>query len=51
MAAGEPGPSLVARLLFVLLGLSFLGAAWVWSHRSERWAGQMVDRARETVGR
>ncbi len=42
---------MLARLVLVLLGLGFLGAAWVWSHRSEPWAGQMVDRARETVKR
>ncbi|MCP3167439.1 hypothetical protein [Myxococcus qinghaiensis] len=51
MAQGEQGPSMLARLVLVLLGLGFLGAAWVWSHRSEPWAGQMVDRARETVER
>ncbi|NTX04825.1 MULTISPECIES: hypothetical protein [Myxococcus] len=50
MAQGEQGPSKLARLVLVLLGLSFLGAAWVWSHRSEPWAGKMVDRARESVG-
>ncbi|GEN11774.1 hypothetical protein SAMN05443572_115135 [Myxococcus fulvus] len=51
MAQGEAGPSVLARLVLVLLGVSFLGAAWVWGHRSEPWAEQLVERARQTVGR
>lgn len=48
--AKEAGPSVLARLLLVLLGLGFLGAAWVWSHRSEPWAARWVDTARRTAG-
>ncbi|QSQ17836.1 hypothetical protein [Myxococcus landrumensis] len=51
MSAQEAGPSVLARLVLVLLGLSFLGAAWVWGHRSESWASPLVERARQTVGR
>ena len=49
-SAGEAGPSFLARLVFVLLGCVFLGAAWVWSHRSEPWAARLVDNAQRTVG-
>lgn len=51
MAKEASGPSAFARLVLVLMGLGFLGAAWVWSHRSEPWASRMVDEARRTVGR
>ncbi len=51
MAKEASGPSAFARLVLVLLGLGFLGAAWVWSHRSEPWASQLVDEARRTVDR
>ncbi len=51
MAKDSSGPSAFARLLLVLMGLGFLGAAWVWSHRSEPWASRLVDRARRTVDR
>ncbi|WP_338869179.1 hypothetical protein [Myxococcus stipitatus] len=51
MSQDAAGPSVLARLMLVLLGLSFLGAAWVWSHRSEPWASPLVERARRTVGR
>ena len=47
--AKEDGPSTLARLLLVLIGISFLGAAWVWSHRSEPWASRLVDNARRTA--
>ncbi len=46
----EAGPSVLARLLLVLIGIGFLGAAWVWSHRSEPWASRVVDRARRSAG-
>jgi hypothetical protein len=49
--AKEAGPSTFARLLLVLLGLGFLGAAWVWSHRSEPWAARLVEDARGRVER
>ncbi|NMO23116.1 hypothetical protein HPC49_47100 [Pyxidicoccus fallax] len=45
--AKDAGPSVLARLLFVLLGCGFLGAAWVWSHRSEPWAARLVDTVRK----
>jgi hypothetical protein len=51
VAKDASGPSAFARLLLVLMGLGFLGAAWVWSHRSEPWASRLVDRARRTVNR
>jgi len=51
VAQADAGPSALARLVLVLLGLGFLGAAWVWSHRSEPWAGRLVERARQTVAR
>lgn len=47
--AKEAGPSAFARLLLVLIGLGFLGAAWVWSHRSEPWAARLVEGARGQV--
>lgn len=34
MAAEGGGPSFLARLILVLLGLGFLGAAWAW-HRKD----------------
>ncbi|AKQ68544.1 hypothetical protein A176_005456 [Myxococcus hansupus] len=49
-SAGDAGPSFLARLVLVLLGCAFLGAAWVWSHRSEPWAARLVDNAQRTVG-
>jgi hypothetical protein len=49
--AKDAGPSAFARLLLVLLGIGFLGAAWVWSHRSEPWAARLVDGARRRVPR
>lgn len=48
--AKQEGPSALARLLLVLIGVGFLGAAWVWSHRSEPWAARLVDSAKRTVG-
>jgi hypothetical protein len=51
VATESSGPSAFARLLLVLLGLGFLGSAWVWSHRQEPWASRLVDRARRTVNR
>ena len=51
MAKDSGGASLFARLLLVLLGLGFLGSAWVWSQRSEPWASSLVERARSTVAR
>lgn len=47
--AKEAGPSVLARLLLVLLGLGFLGAAWVWRHRSEPWAARWVDLVRKPL--
>ena len=47
--AKDAGPSVLARLVLVLLGLTFLGAAWVWMHRSEPWAARLVDNARRTA--
>ncbi|QQR45922.1 MULTISPECIES: hypothetical protein [Myxococcus] len=49
-SASEAGPSFLARLVLVLLGCAFLGAAWVWSHRAEPWAARLVDNALRTVG-
>ncbi|WP_205525379.1 hypothetical protein [Pyxidicoccus trucidator] len=49
--AKEAGPSVFARFLLVLLGIGFLGAAWVWSHRSEPWASRLVDEARRPLER
>jgi hypothetical protein len=49
--AKEAGPSVFARLLLILLGLGFLGAAWVWSHRSEPWAARLVDEAQRPLHR
>ncbi|GEM_PF-1930763 len=49
-SASDAGPSFLARLVLVLLGCAFLGAAWVWSHRSEPWAAQLVGKAQRTVG-
>ncbi len=49
--AREAGPSAFARLLLVLLGLGFLGAAWVWGHRSEPWAARLVNEARRPLRR
>ncbi|NVI98631.1 hypothetical protein HV824_10925 [Myxococcus sp. AM009] len=49
-SASEAGPSFLSRLVLVLLGCVFLGAAWVWSHRSEPWAARLVDNAQRTVG-
>lgn len=49
--AKQAGPSAFARLLLVLLGIGFLGAAWVWSHRSEPWSARLVDKARRTLQR
>jgi hypothetical protein len=51
VAKDSSGPSAFARLLLVLLGVGFLGAAWVWSHRQEPWASRLVDGARRTVNR
>ncbi|MCP3138779.1 hypothetical protein [Pyxidicoccus xibeiensis] len=49
--AKESGPSLFARLLLVLIGIGFLGAAWVWSRRSEPWAARLVEEARRPLQR
>lgn len=49
--AKDAGPSVFARLLLVLMGLGFLGAAWVWSHRSEPWAAELEHKARRTLRR
>ncbi|MFB1481261.1 hypothetical protein [Corallococcus sp. RDP092CA] len=47
MAAADEsgGPSFLARLVLVLLGLAFLGAAWVW-HRKDQDpnAARLVER-------
>lgn len=49
--ASEGGPSVLARLLLVVLGLVFLGAAWAWSQRdSNPAAGRLVDEARRVTG-
>ncbi|MFP2904667.1 hypothetical protein ACLESD_06340 [Pyxidicoccus sp. 3LFB2] len=49
--AKEAGPSVFARLVLVLMGIGFLGAAWVWSHRSEPLPARLVDKARRTLQR
>jgi hypothetical protein len=51
VAKDSSGPSVFTRLLLVLMGLGFLGSAWVWSQRSEPWASSLVERARSTVAR
>ncbi|WP_223643113.1 hypothetical protein [Corallococcus sp. EGB] len=46
MAADESGgPSFLARLVLVLLGFAFLGAAWVW-HQKDRdpKAARLIER-------
>lgn len=45
MAAEGGGPSFLARLIFVLLGLGFLGAAWVWHQKdTDPTAARLVER-------
>ncbi|MBJ6760901.1 hypothetical protein JGU66_09005 [Myxococcaceae bacterium JPH2] len=47
MAASSAGPSVMARLLLVVLGVAFLGAAWAWSQREHNpTAGRLVEAAR-----
>ena len=45
--AGESGggPSFLARLILVLLGVAFLGAAWVWHRKdTDPNAARLVER-------
>jgi hypothetical protein len=44
-SADASGPSFLARLVFVLLGLGFLGAAWVWHQKDkDPKAARLVER-------
>ncbi|RKH45705.1 hypothetical protein D7X55_25235 [Corallococcus sp. AB049A] len=39
------GPSFLARLILVLLGVAFLGAAWVWHRKdTDPNAARLVER-------
>ncbi|NOK38697.1 hypothetical protein HMI49_36440 [Corallococcus exercitus] len=45
MADAGGGPSFLARLILVLLGVAFLGAAWVWHRKdSDPKAARLVER-------
>ncbi|MBZ4335229.1 hypothetical protein NR800_35565 [Corallococcus interemptor] len=45
MADSDGGPSFLARLILVLLGLAFLGAAWVWHQKdTDPNAARLVER-------
>ena len=45
MAAEAGGPSFLARLILVLLGVAFFGAAWVWYRKdTDPRAARLVER-------
>ncbi|WAS88496.1 MULTISPECIES: hypothetical protein [unclassified Corallococcus] len=45
MADEGSGPSFLARLILVLLGVAFLGAAWVWHQKdTDPKAARLVER-------
>ncbi|RKG78604.1 hypothetical protein D7W82_32090 [Corallococcus sp. CA049B] len=45
MADEARGPSFLARLVLVLLGVAFLGAAWVWHQKdTDPNAARLVER-------
>ncbi|RKH17419.1 hypothetical protein D7Y13_28485 [Corallococcus praedator] len=45
MASEAGGPSFLARLLFVLLGIAFFAAAWVWYRKdTDPRAARLVER-------